>query len=102
MGRGWRTYLLIALLVVPVVAVYAYQDDLTIVFNSWASGEPKIMIKLEIHIPPTKAEFCWVVVRRIPTMYRPTKTGFSEEVYVGNHRPGEIVVVKQLLTAIIA
>ncbi|MEM0025020.1 MAG: hypothetical protein QXV41_00405 [Zestosphaera sp.] len=102
MGRGWRTYLLIALLVVPVVAVYAYQDDLTIVFNSWTSGEPKIMIKLEIHIPPTKAEFCWVVVRRIPTMYRPTKTGFSEEVYVGNHRPGEIVVVKQLLTAIIA
>ncbi|MEM1665498.1 MAG: hypothetical protein QW417_03250 [Zestosphaera sp.] len=102
MGRGWRTYLLIALLVVPVVAVYAYQDDLTIVFNSWASGEPKIMIKLEIHIPAIKAEFCGVVVRRIPTMYRPTKTGFSEEVYVGNHRPGEIVVVKQLLTAIIA
>ncbi|MEM2847616.1 MAG: hypothetical protein QXM79_02455 [Zestosphaera sp.] len=102
MRRGWYTYLLIALLVVPVVAVYAYQDDLTIVFNSWASGEPKIMIKLEIHIPAIKAEFCGVVVRRIPTMYRPTKTGFSEEVYVGNHRPGEIVVVKQLLTAIIA
>ncbi|MEO3993759.1 MAG: hypothetical protein QN229_05615 [Desulfurococcaceae archaeon TW002] len=63
---------------------------------------PKIMIKLEIHIPPVNAELCRVIVRRLPSLYRPTKTGFSEEVYSGTHRPGETITAKQLLTAIVA
>ncbi|MFN3268188.1 MAG: hypothetical protein ACK416_02895, partial [Zestosphaera sp.] len=98
----WYSYLLIVLVVAPLVAVYAYQDDLTIVFSSWSSGEPKIMVKLEIHIPTVNAESCGVTILRLPSLYRPTKTGFSEEIYRGKHRPGETIVVKQLLTAIVA
>ncbi|MEM1633638.1 MAG: hypothetical protein QXE68_05420 [Sulfolobales archaeon] len=95
-------YLLIASLVTPLAIVYIYQDDLAVVFNSWLSGEPKIMVKLEIHIPPVQAELCTVHVRKLPTPYRPTETGFSEQVYAGLHRPGDTVVVKELHAAIVA
>ncbi len=99
--REWCTYLLIALLVVPLTIIYVYQDDLT-VFSSWAFGAPRIMVKLEIRIPPVGVGFCGVVVRRLPTPYRPTKAGLSEEVYTGLHRPGDTVVVKELHAAIVA
>lgn len=85
---------LMRLVLAPVVAVYAYQDDLPVVSSSWSLGEPKTMVKLEIHIPPVDAESCVIVVRRLPTRYRPTNSGFSKEVYVGRHGPGEVVVVK--------
>ncbi|MEM1668763.1 MAG: hypothetical protein QXM53_08915 [Thermofilaceae archaeon] len=100
--KTWFAFLLIASLVAPLATVYVFQDDLTVVFNSWLSGEPKIMVKLEIRIPPAQAELCTVHVRRLPTQYRPTKTGFSEEVYTGVHRPGDTVVVKELQAAIVA
>mgnify|MGYP001772546726 CR=1 FL=1 len=102
MRNKWYTYLMISLVIIPLITVYAYQDDLTVVFNSWSSGEPKIMVKLEIHLPQANTDFCGVVVRRLPSPKRPTRTGFSEEVYLGKHKPGETIVVKQLLTAIVA
>lgn len=100
--KTWSAYLLVAFLVAPLAATYVFQDDLTVVFNSWLSGEPKIMVKLEVRIPPAQAELCTVHVRRLPTLVRPTKTGFSEEVYTGVHRPGDTVVVKELHAAIVA
>ncbi|MEM1633854.1 MAG: hypothetical protein QXE68_06515 [Sulfolobales archaeon] len=60
------------------------------------------MVKLEIHIPPVRVELCTVHVRKPPTPYRPTETGFSEQVYAGLHRPGDTVVVKELHAAIVA
>jgi hypothetical protein len=100
--KSWFAFLLIAFLVAPLATVYVFQDDLAVVFNSWLSGEPKIMVKLEIRIPPAEAEFCSVHIRRLPTLIRPTKTGFTEEVYRGLHRPGDTVVVKELHAAIVA
>ncbi|MEM4819556.1 MAG: hypothetical protein QXQ91_04535, partial [Nanopusillaceae archaeon] len=73
--KTWFAFLLIASLVAPLATVYVFQDDLTVVFDSWLSGEPKIMVKLEVRIPPAQAELCTVHVRRLPTQYRPTKTG---------------------------
>ncbi|MEM1696657.1 MAG: hypothetical protein QXQ90_08705 [Desulfurococcaceae archaeon] len=55
------------------------------------------MVKLEIHIPPAQAELCTVHARRLPT-----KTGFTEVVCRGLHRPDDAVVVRELCTAIVS
>ncbi|MEM1803551.1 MAG: hypothetical protein QXR80_03525 [Desulfurococcaceae archaeon] len=92
---------MIVLLVISLVVMHVFLDSV-VVFNNRLSGEPKIMVKLEIHIPPAQAELCTVHARRLPTLYRPTKTGFTEEVCRGLHRPDDAVVVRELHTAIVS
>ncbi|MDW8010155.1 MAG: hypothetical protein RMH84_00960 [Sulfolobales archaeon] len=83
-------------------AFYSYSDDLLAVFSSWLSGEPTIMVKLEIPVPRVDADSCAVAVRRLPTTLRPTATWYSEEVYNSMRKPGDVVVVRQILPAIVA
>ncbi|MCX8184793.1 MAG: hypothetical protein RMI56_00750 [Sulfolobales archaeon] len=81
---------------------YSYSDDLLTVFSSWLSGEPTVMVKLEIPVSRVDADSCAVAVRRLPTMLRPTATWHSEEVYNSMRKPGDIAVARQILPAVVA
>ncbi len=87
---------------VASVGVVLFQDDLSVVFSSWADGKPKMMVKLEIPVPGVGADFCYVAVMRFPGRLRPTKANELEMVHSGRHGPGETVVVRELHRAIVA
>lgn len=100
--RSYVPLILIITALTSGVLTY-YQDDLYTVFMSWTSGEPKIMVKLELSIPYiSQIDKCAVVVRRLPSLGRPTVDDYSEEVYKGLHSAGDVIVIKQLHYAIVA
>jgi hypothetical protein len=73
-----------------------------ILFNSWLGNEPKMLIKLSIGLPNVNADLCFVIVRRFPTPYNPTKDGLTELIYQGIHEPGTTIEVKNMLFAYVA
>ncbi len=56
------------------------------------------MVRLEIRIPPVRAERCAVTVVR----FKPTRAYHSEVAYAGEAVPGQTVVVKELHSAVVA
>jgi hypothetical protein len=85
--------------VTPLVINYREAEAL---FSSWLGNEPKMLVKLSIWLPNVNADNCFVMVRRFPTPFNPTKNGLTELVYQGIHRPGTIIEVKNMLFAYVA
>ncbi len=94
-------YLLILLIIIPTITLAASNDSVQVVINSWLSNKPKMLLKLNIHLPQ-EGDQCFVLVRRFPTMYNPTPNGATEKIYAGVHNPGDTIVVSKLLNAYIA
>ena len=74
-------------------------DEIKLTISNWLGNKPKILVKLDIHIPKDAKGKCFVLVRRFPSMYNPTRDGYTEKVYAGVHRPGTVVEVKKVLNA---
>ena len=91
-------------LAIPLAAltVVAFSYEIQVVVSSWLEGRPRMLVKLEIRLPQVDADSCAVMVRRFPTMYNPTKDGYTELIYRGLHPPGAIVKVKNILFAYVA
>jgi len=92
--------ILIVVFLAPLIATSYDEARLTI--NSWLGNKPKILVKLDIHIPKDAKGKCFVLVRRFPSMYNPTRDGYTEKVYAGIHKPGDVVEVKKTLNAYIS
>ncbi len=92
--------ILILVFLAPLIATSYDETRLTI--NSWLGNKPKILVKLDIHIPKNAKGKCYVLVRRFPSMYNPTRDGYTEKVYAGIHKPGDVVEVKKTLNAYIS
>jgi len=91
-------------LAIPLAAltVAAFSDEVQVVLSSWLQGRPRVLVRLDIELPNVDAERCLVLVRRFPTMYNPTKDGYTELIYRGLHPPGAAVEVKNTLFAYVA
>jgi len=85
-----------------LLVIGTYDDNIKSVTNSWMGNKPKNLVKLYIHIPNDAKGKCFVLVRRFPTMYNPTKDGYTEKVYAGVHYPGDTVKVEKMLNTYIA
>lgn len=94
--------ILLLLLLTPILAVASNYDEAKLTINSWLGKKPKVLVKLDIHLPRDAKGKCYTLVRRFPTMYNPTKDGYTEKVYAGVHNPGDIVEVKKILNAYIS
>ena len=91
----------VLVLISAVTMVVAFNDDLSIVINSWIEGKPRMLIKLKISLPHVEADYCGLIVLRFPTTYNPTKTGYAEMLYKGLHSPGDTVIVSNFLFAMV-
>ncbi len=79
-----------------VFVVLLFQDYLVVALSSWISGEPKMMVKLEIYVPRVDAEYCAVVVIGFGS------PSHSDVVYAGEVSPGRMVVARELRPAVVA
>jgi hypothetical protein len=61
-----------------------------------------MLIKLLIRLPDVSADLCFVMVRRFPTPYNPTRGGLTELVYQGVITPGVTIEVNNVLFAYVA
>jgi len=96
------TALVIALaLVIPLATLttMAFSEELQVIVSYWLQGRPRMLVRLDIELPRVDAERCFVLVRRFPTPYNPTKDGWPEDIYFGTHPPGTTVTVKRVLFA---
>jgi hypothetical protein len=106
--QGWSVdakFIAVVLLVTTIAGVVVpliTTPELQVLVSSWLSNEPKMLIKLLIELPVVSADSYLVMVRRFPTLYNPTRDGLTEEVYLGLHRPGTTVEVKNTLFAYVA
>ncbi len=73
--------------------------SLSAVLVGWAEGKPKNVVRLEIGIPKVEADYCRVVVERLPGRSWLALSGRPERVYLGGHVPGDTVMVSDLLHA---
>ncbi|BEP16741.1 hypothetical protein PYJP_00930 [Pyrofollis japonicus] len=95
----------ILVLSIVVVAAFAIMhsvlasDEAQVIINNWLKGKPKMLVKLEIDLPSINADKCIVHVRRFPSIYNPTKDGYTEPIYTGTHKPGSRVIVSKILNA---
>jgi hypothetical protein len=92
----------VALVVFAIASHVIGGDELQILIDNWLKGKPRMIVKLEISLPKVDADKCIVHVRRFPTMYNPTKDGYTEPVYTGVHKPGAKVTVGRILNAYVA
>ena len=99
-----KTHIIILffLLVTPILAETSNYDEAKLTINSWLGGKPKVLVKLDMHLPETVKGKCYVLVRRFPTMYNPTKDGYTEKVYAGVHKPGAVIEVKKTLNVYVS
>jgi len=84
------------------LTVVTFSDEIQVIVSSWFEGRSRMLVKLEIRLPQVEADRCAVMVRRFPTMYNPTKEGYTELIYRGLHQPGATVEVKNTLFAYVA
>jgi hypothetical protein len=101
-GTKFIAIVLLVTTIAGIVVPLTTTPELQVLVNSWLSNEPKMLIKLLIELPVVSADSCLVIVRRFPTSYNPTRDGLTEEVYLGLHRPGTTVEVKNTLFAYVA
>jgi hypothetical protein len=83
-----------AILLTLVVAVIFMSYETIILFKSWLEGEPRGIVMLNIDIPQTSSETCFIAVHRFPSPYNPTEMALSEVVYRGKVKCGSKVTVK--------
>lgn len=80
-------------------AIPVYYNDLLQVFESWRSGEPKVLIVLDIRVPQIDADKCVLAVMRYPSMFLPNNDTL-ENLFMGTVSPGSIVTVRKFIPAI--
>ena len=95
--RLFLTIFIIVAFMTPIVAVSI--NETKVVVTNLVRYKPKVLIKLDIHIPREGKGKCFVLVRRFSSMLNPTYDGYTEKVYVGVHRPGTVVEVEKVLNA---
>lgn len=75
-------------------------DEAYILFQEWLKGKELMLVKLFVHVPRLDADKCFVAVHRLSAPYNPVKNGLTERLYAGMVKPGTIVEVKSILSAI--
>ncbi len=87
--------LLLSPVLVHMVITYSQVDEeIEASLRKWISGEPVVIISLEIQSPRIDADKCFIAVHRFPTMYNPTENGTTERLYAGIVKPGDSVRAK--------
>ncbi len=91
--------LLAALAVSITLPSTVYRDELTVVFESWRSGRPVVLVKLNVIVPKIDADECFVAIHRFPTMYAPTGDR-TERLFAEVVTPGTTVSVSKFIPGI--
>ena len=93
--------IIIFLLMASAMILATYLEAL-VLFTYWMTNQPAMLIKLLIRLPDVSADLCFVMVRRFPTPYNPTRGGLTELVYQGVVTPGVTIEVNNVLFAYVA
>lgn len=103
MSSSARLLVIVMLLVLMASAmILATCLEALVLFTSWMTNQPAMLIKLLIRLPDVSADLCFVMVRRFPAPYNPTRGGLTELIYQGVITPGVTIEVNNVLFAYIA
>lgn len=101
--RSKIAYLFLVLIIaIPAVlaTTYLVYDEIQLLIEHWASGTPKMLIKLYVEVPPLQADFCAVSVERFLSNNNPTRNGYPEEIHYVEVSPGTTIMVRNILKAV--
>ena len=91
----------VAILTATIVGIGVLScGGLQVLMSSWFSGEAKAMDRIVVTVPSVpQVSYCYVAVRRLPTLLEPTEDGYSQLLFFGRVNRGGTVTVEHVFNA---